>query len=314
MRKILTTVIFFVFLLCPFVSRAVTLIPPLMDKEVIDPGQSAEMSFQIRNDFNYPQTYYFNAANMNLYGEEGGANFDEQIAGTEDLASWIEFENNQLGMKPGELKDFDFKINVPDYAEPGGHYAAIFVSTKPGEVDQSGVGIRAKTGVLLFVTVSGDIIEELSVEEFSLEKKFYTRPPVDFVLRLKNTGTVHHVPNGNIVLKSMLGREKALVDANPKRSYILPDSIRKYHPTWRSDLPTEKQGFFKELMLEIRNFSFGRYSANLEINYGSEGGTIEDEVSFWVMPWRLMLLVLIILILIVLYLKGYRKNVEKKKK
>ena len=213
-----------------------------------------------------------------------------------------------LSIFSGSRKDIKFRINVPKDAEPGGHYAAIFATTQPPEED---VGLGENTGVLLLVTVPGDIRENAELLEFSLAsgKKVYNRPPVEFLVRIKNEGNVHFKPLGEITINGWAG-EKTAVPANPKRGNVLPKSIRAFHPLWEGAV--EKGGFMQELKNEWKYFGFGRYNAHLDMVWGSGDERFVGNVKFWVIPWRLIIVGLIVLIIILLLIRGYNKAIVKK--
>jgi len=301
----------------PLGGNAVTVIPPILEGIKAEPGKTYEGKFQIHNGTDAPHIYYFIAQNFGPSDEEGTPGIESEEESQLGLASWIEYESDQLMVAVGETQTVRFKINVPNDAEPGGHYAAIFTSTSPPE-EVKKIGLGERTGVLLLVTVPGEIREKSELVEFSLAagKKMYNRPPVEFLLRVKNDGNIHFKPLGDITINGW-GGEKAKIEANPKRGNILPQSIRAFHPVWKA-VDLKEGGFMAELKNEWNNFGFGRYNAHLEMVWGSNDEKIISNIKFWVFPWRVLLVVLIILIIILLLIRSYnkaiRRGVQKKKK
>ncbi len=214
-----------------------------------------------------------------------------------------------MTLMPGDTRDVNFTIKAPKDAEPGGHYAAIFTSTSPPEEQQIGLG--EKTGVILLVTVPGDIREKAELLEFSLAsgKKLYNRPPVEFLVRIKNTGNIHFKPKGRISINGWAG-EKENINANPIGGNVLPNSVRAYHPLWEG--PEETGGFMEELKNEWNNFGFGRYNAHLEMDWGTKGEKFISNVKFWVFPWRVLLIGLIVVVIVLLILRRYNKAIVKR--
>ncbi|MFZ5365020.1 MAG: hypothetical protein ACOZBH_02365 [Patescibacteria group bacterium] len=306
--KVFLVILLSVMFMSPGLGQALTVIPPVLDSIDAEPGKTYQGSYELFNETDVAQTYYFKAHNFVARGEEGESDLltdeDQQIG----LASWVKLDEPQLVLVGGDRKKVNFKIDVPADAEPGGHYAAIFATTQPPSED---VGLGENTGVLLLVTVPGDIRENAELVEFSLAsgKKVYNRPPVEFLIRIKNNGNVHFKPLGDISISGWAG-EKVKVDANPKRGNVLPKSIRALHPVWAG--PAERGGFMQELKNEWHNFAFGRYNAHLEMEWGSNNEKFIGNVAFWVFPWRVMLVGLIILVLLILLIRGYNKAIIKK--
>jgi len=55
-------------------------------------------------------------------------------------------------------------------------------------------------------------------------------------------------------------------------------------------------GFFEELQNEWNNFALGRFSANLFLLFGqAQPQTMEKNLNFWVIPWRVIICFLIVL-------------------
>jgi len=296
-------------LFVPSLTKAVTVMPPILEDIIAEPGKTYRGEYKIRNETDSVHTYYFIAQNIAAEGEEGQSKIFTEEDSMIGLSGWIQYDVAQMTVEPGETRDVNFNINVPSDAEPGGHYAAIFTSTTPPTGEQ--VALGEKTGVILLVTVPGDIRENADLIEYSLAsgKKVYNRPPVEFLVRIKNTGNVHFKPLGDITINGW-GGDKAKLDANPVKGNVLPKSIRAFHPIWAG--PAEKGGFMQELKNEWNDFAFGRYNAHLEMDWGTKDQKFISNIKFWVIPWRVLLVCLIILIILLLILRGYNKAIVKK--
>jgi hypothetical protein len=123
---------------------------------------------------------------------------------------------------------------------------------------------------------------------------------VTFSTRVKNEGSVHQQPVGQILVKDMFGGAVANVNVNLNQNNVLPASIRQF------------PGVLDSTVIGNR-FLFGRYTADLKMSYGSEGQTMTASTSFWVIPYRLvgfaLLLLLIAFIVIRIALKRYTERV-----
>jgi len=297
--------------LAPF-CQAVT-ISPILDSVAINPGEGVFRTMTIFNEGDEEEEYYLFAKNFSPTGEEGEVLISEEQYG---LTEWIVFPARSVAVGPKESVDVDFSINVPQNADPGGHYAAVFASTRAPE-DLEGVGLSSNVGMLLLVRVEGDITEDVRLLDFNTigSKKVYNHLPVKFEYRLENRGTVHVKPEGTIKVSGLFGKDEA--NANPDNSRNLPNSIRRIDAQW-SKGAVEEGGFFTDLKNEWKNFGLGYYKANLDITYGANDQQIVGETSFWVFPWRVMLSALVIIIaaiiLILLYNKAVVATATRKKK
>lgn len=302
--------------------NALTISPPLLEI-IANLGEKIEEEIKVICDPGEEGISFFpSLANFGARGEGGEPEFFEEER-PYSLASWIKIDRSPIVFSEKKKRiNVPFTIDVPEEAEPGGHYGVIFFSREP-EVRKEAVslGIGGKLGTLILVKVTGEIKEEGKLIEFNTEdgKSFYNRLPVNFIVRFENTGNVHLKPRGKIEIKNVFERIKETLLVNEENKNVLPESIRKFTLTWKkgdSGLLQEVPGifltrFFFELKKEKRNFAFGRYVALLTLEgYGTK------EKMLWIIPWRLFSFCLVCLIVILLVMKkligAYNKWLIKK--
>jgi len=207
------------------------------------------------------------------------------------IVSWVQ-PIGTIPLKAKQSDELDVVVNVPINAESGGHYGVIRFSGTAPEQQQNGVSLAASAGVLLLVRVSGPITEQLSLKDFFTERSTsrtsrFQSGPVTFVERISNTGNVHVAPTGNLIVKNMFGKNVASLAVNQTTGNILPSSIRRFEETLKG----------KSL--------FGKYTASLSLAYGTQGKVLTGALTFWVIPYKLViggLLLLVILILLIWWL------------
>lgn len=194
------------------------------------------------------------------------------------LKPWIA-PLSKLTLKPREIKELPVTIKVPKDAAPGGYYAVIRFTATPPELEGTGVALSASLGSLVLLRVNGPVREGMTIEEFSVNYggktgTMFQSTPLQFVQRIKNTGSVHEQPAGQVTIKDMFGKVVAAVNINLPPRNILPGSIRKFEQPLDSSVIGNK-------ML------FGRYTADLKVNYGTEK-SITSTLTFWVIPYSLI--------------------------
>lgn len=305
MNKITFTVaiiiIGLIFLASPYKTKAITIIPPRIELAG-DPGQNISNFFKIFNETEKTLILYVSTANFTAkQGKEGVPQFLSPEENIYDLASWIQTEEGPITVLPSEYKTVNYSINIPFDADPGGHYAGIFLGNKNpnGEGgNNDSVGISSKAGMLVLLGVSGAVNESAGLEDFALKNKkvFFESLPVDFSVGFRNNGNVHLRPEGAISIKNIFGKEVASIDVNRRKigagANVLPDTVRHFDASWEkiSALPDSGgEGFLDKLKKEQDNFALGKYIANLELSYGSKKNIVRAELAFWVFPWRLIL-------------------------
>ena len=302
-------------LLLPLASQAVTVSPPIIE---LDAAKSdvISQSIKVRNEGAAAVTYYLSAEKFVAGGEAGQPSFTGEDV---DLATWIKFPFQSISVPAGATVEVPFSIVVPNYAGPGGHYAAIFLSTAPPEAANTGsqVSIASRIGTLVLVRIAGEIKESAQVAEFSTTMKTFKSLPVDFTVRVKNDGNVYLKPMGTIVIKNMWGSVAGKVAVNEAGGNVLQDQIRKFDAAWvKNPNAVGATSFWGKYRQEKENYAFGSYTADLSLAYGTAGKTLMASTSFLVIPWTVIIvnLAIIIIIVVLLYfgIQKYNKWILKK--
>lgn len=260
-------------------SGQVITVSPSLFSVTVDPGQPWQSALRVINSNNYELVVYPSVMDFVPSGEGGTGQLmpvlDEEMAG-QTLADWIQVSSEPLRIPPQQSVSVPVTVIVPDEAAPGGHYAALVVSTRPPETELSAPTIQTAQVVtsLFFLTVDGEIVEQGSIREFGTEKSVFNRPEVDFNLRFENRGTVHIQPQGQINITNMWGQERGTIPINTQTSFgnVLPDSIRQFNFSWNG---------------EFSLYDIGRYQAEVVLVYGSKARqTVTAQTYFWIIPLR----------------------------
>lgn len=311
LKKILFSAIAIVIALLPLAPTAAMTVSPVLLDYQIAPGASRQGLATLINDSKETKTYTLSAENFIARGEDGEQQYLVEAQPT-GLASWIHVDQPTVTLEPGTSREFPFLIVVPPNAEPGGHYATLFFSQAGGSLGGgSGVGVAEQVGVLLLVNVPGNIHEALQVDSFRVTgPSMANRLPILFETRLKNTGSVHERPVGTITIQNGFGNVVARIPMNPTNAAILPSSIRRMASTWSASAPLRHGGFVSEIVNEWTHFGFGKYTATISANYGAQQAHLQGtSVSFWILPWHLMIVAAIIVALLIVLISLYNQMI-----
>jgi hypothetical protein len=304
-------------------ANALTLIAPTFEQDV-DPGVASKTEIKLYNETQDTLSLYPEVVSFTANGETGQPTFDFD-APLEGVATWFDLPEGPITLEGGERKVIPITITPPVDAEPGGHYATVFFGTSaPNLEDPGSLALATKLGSLFLLRVFGDVTEEGGIAEFGVEngKTSLNRLPATLFTRFQNSGNIHLRPEGTITIKNLLGAETARLEFNAKKGATLPDSIRKYDTVWEKGQVKIASGnfwskFWTEFANEKNNFALGRYKASVAI---TAGALVQDsaELTFWVWPWRILLVSLLVVILFVLLLilliKRYNKWIVAKAK
>ncbi len=185
-----------------------------------------------------------------------------------DASSWIKLEPADFIINPGESKKITVTINMPENAEPGGHYGTIFFQpvTPENPTDEGKkTYITSRVGVLIFLTAPGDINERLNLTNVQISN-FTSFGPNEMNVTFQNPGNIHIIPTGNVTITNLITGKIIFNEQIPSK-IVLPQ--------------TEKT----EIISLITKKMFpGKYRLNLDLEAGNSKIKIQREIIFWVFP------------------------------
>lgn len=212
-------------------------------------------------------------------------------------------------LKPGEKHDYTVIATAPKEIGPGAYYGALRFSTGAENNGEGNIGLVANVASLVLINVTGDVVENVSLEEFAAIKggktsSIFESRPDKILVRLKNNGNTFAKPFGKVTVKNWRNQVVGVIEINntdPKGN-ILPNSIRRFEV----DFPQVSK--------------YGRYKLEANLAYGEGGGNlIPASKTIWVLPYRVMIGLAILLVVAVWFatkgVKIYnRRVVERAKK
>ena len=267
-----------------------------------DPGTTVHGEIELFNEQDSNKTFYSSFENFETNGEGGAPSF---VGAKDGLATWLQTDA-QVILNSNQRTKIPFSITIPYTAEPGGYFAAIFFGSQP--VDKQGssqLSIGGKLGILVFLKVSGAVEEGGGLLDFTTKNNqiFFDALPVTFYYRVNNTGGDRIIPQGTLEVKNLGFLNSFSGKANLKDGSVLPRSIRKFEAGWANDKAlSEKEkselGFFGKAFVELKAFNFGWYTANLNLVWGEQNKSFSSKLSFFIIPWHLLVVVGVFLLVV----------------
>lgn len=275
-------------------SSGLSAIPPRLEVTVKPDAVSSQV-IKVRNESKENKTIEVSIKDFIVQDNKGTPTIIDETEKNNrwSASAWIQVSPSTVKLKPGETKSLTLTVMPPKDALPGGHYAMVVHSPDKDvtfSTEGTGSSVQTNVGTLVYVTIPGDITQNAKVTNFSTTS-FSEFGPVDLKTSIKNLSDIHINPKGQITVTNMFGLETAklqLEDLN-----IFPNLSRSYENTLN------------------KKWLFGRYKAELSAAYGTAGGALTAAVFFWVIPWRLLILIgtaIAIIVVIILVIKNQPKK------
>jgi hypothetical protein len=237
------------------------------------PGQKIKSSFVLSNGGNLPVRMKLSVKNFRQSDEKGTIDFYNSADASSDDASVVDMgkvlipEFLEIGLKPGELKQVNFIVSIPDNIKSGGYYGAILFESAN---DQS-IGPKNSFGGLVLLTVlggEGQAAAGFEASNFRADK-IQQKGPARFSLAVNNPGNTHIDATGVISIKNWRNKEIASFDIGSQPVY--PGEKRIFNWSWNKK----------------PNFGFYRIEAQIA-PLGHEDQKFSGTTWFFAFPWALL--------------------------
>lgn len=282
----------------------------------IKPGETKTVDLKIRNTSAEPETLKIEARSFSFRSSDGSIDLDDTLAPV--FANWITLPAPGFTVRPGEWQTQKVTIRLPQ--DTGFSYSFALVISRNANPESVNNGRLLKGSVAVFTLINvdrPDAVKKLDIASISTDRAVYEFLPTTVTVRVKNTGNTIVRPYGNIYIQRGEASEPlATLPVNDSQAYILPGTERNLTAVWDDGFPvhtssTDDSGkTVTNLDWDIdnlRQFRFGQYTAKVVAVYndGTRDVPIVGEVTFWVIPWKAILLLLAGITGIVLLFRWY---------
>lgn len=266
----------------------------------VEPGETATRVITVTNRTG--ETNTFDVELEDFTAATGTSDAVELLGdqrGPASLKDLLEPELDQFTLEQGEEITFSVDVAVPEEAEPGGRFGAVIISNAPDESEEGTARVTTRLASLFLVRVEGDVTEEGQLADYRIAGPssvfFDDSGPSEFEVLFENTGNVHLTPYGQITIENMFGQA---VKTLPIDAYFaLPESTR-----------------YRAIENDDSGFRIGRYTANLQLNRSYGDNVDRATVSYWVIPWRVLLIALVVIFLISALVRWFKNTFELRRK
>ena len=304
---------------------------PVFINLTTDPGANVTSAIRITNQNNFREYLEIQVAKFTA-NYAGEAPIIVDLTPEDEFGKWVSFSNKQFIVEPNETKTVKFTVSPPKDAALG-YYYALLVS-RINESNEKGVStIKGSPAIPVLLEVrTPNAKRDLQLVEFTTDKTIYEYLPVTFKVKLKNSGNIHVVPSGDIFIDWGKDRDIGLIHANPTRGNILPQTERTYESLWDDGfivrMPKinankterdEKGNIVYETKWDLskaNKMRIGKYTAHVLMVFdnGNRDIPLEATISFWVIPWKIIIGILIVLFFVLVGVKNTVSGFFRKKK
>jgi hypothetical protein len=295
---------------------------PLPINLSVDPGKTVSTDIRVKQNSGAPARLKVDLMKFGAYGDQGKPQLVDRQPG-DDYFDWVVFDKPQFNAPDNVWQTVHMTIHVPKTAAFGYYYAVVFSRVGDDQRQTGSVNaIAGGTAVLVLLDVlSPNAKRALQLLSLKAEHTVYETLPTKFDVKFRNVGNIHAIPHGDIFV--MKGNNQiSILPINGEAGNILPNSNRVFRIAWNDGFPhaeptmegtapkVDKKGNIVTHLVWSNgpqangamapHIRFGKYTAHLFAVYddGKRDVPMEATVSFWVIPWRALLIVILVLAIV----------------
>lgn len=267
----------------------------------LEPGVVKALEFKVLNSGSTEEQYSIALREFTINSDSG----EIELGDTEpkDVASFITIEQPEFRLRPNEWFTARLKADTPK--EAGFSYSFAVVISR-SEQTQLPATAKLQGSVAIFTLLNvdrPDAVRKLDLTEFISAKKVYSSVPASFKLSFKNSGNTLVQPKGNVFISRNDKDPEPItvLPVNAAAGYIIPGSKRTLETQWESGFPSkDADGHERWDWSRLADFRIGRYTAKVVAVYddGQRDVPIEAALTFWVLPWKIIVLSALLILLV----------------
>lgn len=284
---------------------------------LLEPGETKTVFLKVRNNSSNNELLEFNLFKFAVNNNSYESTFIEEVSSEDEFLSWVTFPKSEIVLA-GQTSTIKLLFNIPENAKFG-YYYAIGIKKSSNVFDNAVINGTAAVPLLVYVG-KGSAIKELELVELKTSKYFYEYLPAEFDLTVKNNGNIHIAPFGDLYIDSFFKKDISRLDLNEGKSNVLPGTQRVYKVLWDDAFLVLKDDKLKVNWDKLNKFRIGKYTAHALFIYnnGERDVPLSLTYSFWVFPWKVILVLTIIFGLqlygLIILIKRFFKRIFRSKK
>ena len=289
----------------------------------VKPGETSIQELRIRNTGSKSQELKMGLSTFAVNSQTGKVDLGNSVP--KDVEQFVTFSQPNFTAQAGEIITQRVTIAMPESAGFTYSFAITISQQNPPKAPKGSSAINGSVAVFILISVDKPgATRTLELGELTATKRVFEFLPATFTMNLKNVGNSLVQPKGTIYIQRHSNDKVpiAAIDINSAGGFILPKSSRELSVQWNDGFPhyqakTLDNGKTENPLnwggSDISKLRFGRYVAKMVAVYndGNRDVPIDAEVTFWVIPFRIIFVIaLIVLIIVIGFVSIIRKSTK----
>ena len=171
----------------------------------VDTGESQEFIVEVKNISNEKQEIEVSVMDYVL-GDNNVMTLLNENDDNNGIKEWINIRDKNIVLESGGAQEVVFDVKTPESASIGSHKGAVIFRVMPRGDDT--VKVQGQIGVHVLINVRGDTHASGHINKFDIH--LLALGPVEYAAEFENTGNIHYVPYGEVVVRNVFTKNEQL--------------------------------------------------------------------------------------------------------
>ena len=268
----------------------------------IEPGKNSEIEFKVKNGSAKPEKLKLELKSFEIDSVSTEVQIKDETPS--EVKDFVSFSEPEFTAQPGEWFTQKLRVNTPRDAGFTYNFVILISRASAPEKVEGGSALEGSVAIFTLLSINRpDAIKKLEITSFSSPKKLYEYAPAKFDLVVKNTGNTFVQPEGNIFIGRSANEKVpiSVIQINPGNGYTIPGSSRTLNSSWEDGFPRRNdKGDLIWDWSKLSQIRLGKYTAVATVVYddGQRDNVVTSTLSFWIIPWKILLGILLFLIIL----------------
>jgi hypothetical protein len=275
----------------------------------VKPGESKTVDLKIRNNGTQDEILKIEPRSFTIESQTGQVKLG--TGAPAEVKDWVHFAESPFSVAKAQVYTQRITFDVPANAGFSYSFAVVISRDKPVRNDRGQAVLGSVADFTLLSIDRPGAARKITIDKFAVTKRLYEYLPATFETTISNKGNTFVQPSGNIYVSRKHGASPITVlPLNPTAGYILPGSSRSLSVDWKDgfpvfvdDKPAANAKAAKKLewnFAHLQQFRFGKYTAQAVAIYndGNRQVPVTAEVNFWVIPWKVLLILIAVVLIL----------------
>jgi len=197
----------------------------------VSPNEQTEFILKVKNTSNEKQHVFVDVVDYEI-SDNNDITFIDSENRENGIKDLISPDKKEIDISPNSVEIVKFFVKANDNTSVGSHRGVVLFRAKNTSDENKQVTVQGQIGVHVLINVKGDIYSSGKINSFILP--FVTFGDTVYKVEFENTGNIHYVPHGEMILTNIITKARHNYKFN--QHFVFPH--KKFNFVLQKNIPS----------------------------------------------------------------------------